>query len=568
MTLEKHTGKEAARAELARRTLPRGQTPLAAMLDGPVVVVTDGQRDGDGARSIRRRRKAAPPPRVRPTPRLDERLSGVLLHPTSLPGPHGIGDLGPEADRFVWFLAQANQRWWQMLPIGPVDTVGPYNSYSAFGGSPSLLSLERLRDDGLLGDADVRPMKGGRADRLAYGRAKAFRRPRLRKAFAAFGALPKRRRAAFEAFREAHRDWLEDLTLFAAVRAAEGGRPWWDWARPLRLRHATALRKARRELAGEMDYHAFLQYAFDRQWRALRARCAEHGVGLIGDIPIFVARDSCDVWAHRDLFDLDRDGKPIEVSGAAPDAFNRDGQRWGHPLYRWRRHKATGYAWWIERFRHTLDQFDAVRIDHFLGFARYWAIPAGSATARRGRWRRGPGAGFFDALHAAIKDPAIIAEDLGILTPQAEALRDRHGYPGMRVLQFAFGDEDGYHAPHNTPKRSVVYPGTHDNDTIQGWFSRRSRGGPRISDEDRRRALAYVGGSARTIHWDMIRAAMACPSDLTVFQAQDILGLGTEARMNVPGTITGNWVWRLTPGQLNNRLAKRLGALTRLTGRA
>jgi 4-alpha-glucanotransferase len=499
---------------------------------------------------------------------LDRRASGVLLHPTSLPGPHGCGDLGDHARRFADFLDDAGQHAWQMLPIGPADRHGcPYSAYSTFAGDPILISLHRLYEDGLLTRADVAPLKTADPTKVDYRATRKFRDARLRRAFDRFMAKPARSRGALDRFREKHKGWLDDWTLFGALRHAHRGKHWWKWAPGQRQRRKRDLDRARAEWSDEIAFSAFVQFQFDRQWSALKRYCTDKGVGLIGDIPIFVAHDSCDVWARPELFRLKPNGMPAVVSGAAPDAFSRTGQLWNHPLYDWRRHKAEGFDWWVSRFRHSFTQFDAVRIDHFLGFSRYWEVPAGHRTALRGRWRKGPGADLFTALERRLGNVPIIAEDLGLLTPQAQALRDRFAFPGMRVLQEAFGKDDSYHAPHNYPTRCVVYTGTHDNDTARGWFAKADKKARNGQPSERQRALLYTDGSPRTIHWDLIRLALSSVADTTIFPVQDLLGLGNEARMNVPGTIRGNWRWRVKPGQLTAALARRLGAQTRLFGR-
>jgi len=499
---------------------------------------------------------------------LGQRASGVLMHPTSLPGPHGCGDLGPQATRFADFLADAGQRAWQMLPINPADKHGcPYSAYSSFAGDPILVSLQTLYQDGLLKRAEVAALNWGHPTKIDYIATRRFRESRLRLAFQRYMAKPPRSRGVIDRFTDKHKDWLDDWTLFCALRKAHHGKPWWKWTPGMRQRRKIDLSCARRELAEEIGYHAFVQFQFDRQWSAMKRYCESKNIGLIGDIPIFVAHDSCDVWANPKLFQLNADGTPKVISGAAPDAFSKTGQVWKHPLYDWRRHKGTGYAWWVSRFKQCLTQFDAVRIDHFLGFCRYWEVPAGDRTAKRGKWRKGPGADLFNVLKKKLGDVPVIAEDLGLLTPEAEALRDQFAFPGMRVLQFAFGNDDSYHAPHNYPACSVVYTGTHDNDTARGWFLKADRKAKKGEISERQRALSYTGGTPKTIHWDMIRLALSSAADTAIFPVQDLLGLGNEAKMNLPGTLKGNWQWRLKPGQLTRPLAKKLAQEVRLYGR-
>jgi 4-alpha-glucanotransferase len=500
---------------------------------------------------------------------LEQRASGVLMHPTSLPGPYGCGDMGPEAYRFADFLADARQRWWQTLPISPADKHGcPYSAYSAFAGDPLLISPQKLYEDGLLTRTEIKPLKGIDPKKVDYPAVHASREPLLRRAYENFLAKPKRSRAGMDRFQQKHKDWLDDWSMFSASRFAHRGKPWTKWTPGLRRRKKSEMACAREAFAGEIAYSIFLQYQFDKQWTALKKYCNGKDVGLIGDIPIFVAHDSCDVWAHPELFQLKTDGTPKVISGAAPDAFSKIGQLWKHPLYDWPKHKASGYGWWVRRFRHCLTQYDAARIDHFLGFCRYWEVPAGDRNAKRGRWRKSPGKELFTALKRKLGSVPIIAEDLGLLTPEAAALRDRFGFPGMRVLQTAFGEDDSYHAPHNCPTRSVIYTGTHDNDTVRGWFASAGRKPRDGRPSERQRALAFTGGTAKTIHHDLVRLALSSPADTAIFPVQDLLGLDSKARMNTPGTLRGNWTWRLKPGQLKKAHTRWLADQTTLYGRA
>ncbi|WP_432800334.1 4-alpha-glucanotransferase [Poriferisphaera sp. WC338] len=538
-------------------------------------------------------------------PSLDERTSGVLLHPTSLPGEGGSGDVGKQAYHFADFLAASGQSWWQMLPIGPVDGSGsPYNSYSAFAGSDLLISLEDLCAQKLLSRADLEAVKLPQGivkrsvKRVFYDKVGARRRELLGIAFERFQKNLNRNQKLskqYSAFCREEAHWLEDYVLFCALKDVHDQEPWWTWERELVTRRAKALAEAKEAYAERIAYHTFIQFVFHEQWMKLKVYCNKKGVGLIGDIPIFVAHDSSDVWAHTDLFDLDKDRLPREVSGAAPDAFSDEGQLWGHPLYKWGKHKKTGYAWWIDRFRQTFKIFDAVRIDHFLGFARYWSVQYSAKTARHGKWKKGPGEDLFVALRDAIGEMPIIAEDLGILTPQAARLRDQFGFPGMRVLQFAYGEDDSYHAAHQHSKQCVVYTGTHDNDTTKGWWKeicrkhRADKKAMKLKSEkiakrrrvsvsslngeakwltEKERTLVCLGGGGEEIHWDMIRAGMGSRANLAVFPAQDLLGLDEKSRMNVPGTIENNWCWRLESGALDQEVAHRLGELTKIHGRS
>lgn len=514
-------------------------------------------------------------------PALGERTSGVLLHPTSLPGPHGIGDLGDGARRFVDFLAAAGQRWWQMLPLGPTGYGdSPYSAESAFAGDPLLLDLAALAAQGLLA-ADVAgvDLPGDRVDHAGARRMKAPSLARAAAAFAARLASHPDDRARFEAFCE-ERHWLDDFALYTAIKRASGGAPWIRWDEDLALRKPEALARARRDLASEIAAVCFEQYAFAAQFAALRAYAASRGVGLIGDVPIFVAHDSADVWQRRELFRLDDHGAPEVVAGVPPDYFSLTGQRWGNPVYRWDAVERDGYAFWIDRLRACLERFDVVRLDHFIGFTRAWEIPADRPTAEIGAFTPGPGERLFVALRAALGLPddaplPLIAEDLGLVTPEVTALRERLRLPGMRVLQFAFGDDPAAPSflPHAYERRTVVYTGTHDNDTARGWFEDHGRGGgestrsPAQAARERAVALAYLGSDGREIHWDMIRAALASVADTAIVPLQDVLGLGSEARTNRPGTAEGNWVFRFREGDLTRPLAERLARLTRLYGR-
>jgi 4-alpha-glucanotransferase len=484
-------------------------------------------------------------------PRLSDRSSGLLLHPTSLPGAAEGGDIGPEARRFVDFLAEAGQRWWQMLPVGPTGYGNsPYSAQSAFAGNAMLVSPDRLVGEGLLADADL-------------GRP---REEQLRAAFASFSR--RNADAGFVAFCAQAAPWLEDFALYRALKRAHDERQWTRWQPELRDRQPEALGRARAAFAEEMAYVRFQQWRFASDWRALRAYAHERGVALVGDLPIFVAHDSADVWQHRELFHLDDAGEPTVVAGVPPDYFSETGQRWGNPLYRWHRMRSRGYAWWIDRFHQALAVFDAIRLDHFIGFQRYWEIPASEPTAIGGRWMKGPGAPFLRALQAALGALPLIAEDLGVVTPAVRALRDRFGLPGIKILQFAFGTDPNApdFLPHNYTRAAVAYTGTHDNDTTVGWFDDPGSGtrSAAQTEKERRTALHYLGsdGDAGEIHWKMIRAVMMSVASVAIMPVQDLLGLGTDARMNRPGQETGNWSWRLPAGALTPALAARLLDLT------
>jgi 4-alpha-glucanotransferase len=503
---------------------------------------------------------------------MERRASGLLLHPSSLPGPSGIGDLGPAAHRFVDFLADAGQAWWQMLPVGPIGAAhSPYQSPSSFAGNPLLVSLEGLAEEGLLEAGEVRLALGESEDRVGYPTVVAFKEARLRRAFGRLARGPAALVRAFEGFLGNLPAWLPDFLLFAAVREARGGQAWWRWPAPLRDREASALEDVRSGgLAESIRYHAFVQFMFERQWHALARHCHERGVSLLGDLPIYVAHESAEVWAHRELFDLLPDGTARAVAGVPPDYFSADGQLWGNPLYRWDEHARQAYAWWVERLGTTLARFDVVRLDHFIGFVNYWSVPRESETAKGGHWEPGPAAGFFERVREALGGLPFLAEDLGEVTPPVHELRERLGLPGMRVLQFSFtSDTDG---PEHFPERSAAYTGTHDNDTLLGWL----RELPERCEPaalvawmlERERALARIGGDGPDAHWKLLRLVFEAPSRLAMAPLQDVLGLGRRARLNRPGTTARNWEWRITESQLLPQIGERLLALTRDSGRS
>ncbi len=499
----------------------------------------------------------------RHTPDYLRRESGTLLHPTSLPGPHGIGDLGTEAQRFVDFLEVAGQRLWQMLPLGPVGLGNsPYASPSAMAGNPLLISLETLAREGLLSREEVAGAPVFPEEEVDYEAVATFKLPLLHQASLRFeDKATGQQRIEFENFCRTQASWLEDYALFAALKETHGGAPWTRWEREIASHQPEALERQRQQLQLEIQFHRFAQFEFSRQWAMLKRYANERAVRIVGDIPIFVALDSADVWSRPDLFYLDEKGKPTVVAGVPPDYFSRTGQRWGNPLYRWDVLAREGYDWWVQRFRVVLSQVDLVRIDHFRGFQAYWEVPAQYKTAERGRWVEGPGESFFRALEKALGPLPVIAEDLGIITPEVEALRDHLGYPGMKVLQFAFGDNArNPHLPHNFERRCVVYTGTHDNDTTVGWFNSRP-------PQERASILRYLGGHGGEINWEMIRLALASVAEVAVVPLQDLLGLGSAARMNLPGEPGGNWGWRFTADQLTPSLASRLRELIATYGR-
>jgi 4-alpha-glucanotransferase len=489
------------------------------------------------------------------------RCSGVLLHVTSLPG-RGIGTLGEAAYRWVDWLADAGQTLWQILPLVPVTQGGsPYNGLSALAGNSLLIDPDGLVAAGLLDAAQVGgdELPAGRVDFPAVIR---WKERLLHDAFGAFvdGAAPQLR-PEWERFRARHRHWLDDYAMFRAVRDAHGGASWLHWEKGIRLRHPGSVERWAARLQPQVEEHMFRQFLFERQWTALRRHANQRGIRIVGDIPIFVSHDSADVWANRELFALDDRGFPVLVAGVPPDYFSATGQRWGNPLYRWDAMAEQGFAWWIERFRRTLEQVDIVRVDHFRGFQAYWEIEASEATAINGRWVSGPGAALFRAVEQRLGRLPVIAEDLGLITPEVEQLRLQLGYPGMRVLQFAFDDDaENPHLPLNHRLDSVAYTGTHDNATAAEWWSG-------AGDATRTQVARLLGDGTRSIGWTMIEAVWHSRAQVAVAPIQDVLGLGAEARMNTPGTMQGNWSWRLEPHLLNEQAQRRLEAITREAGR-
>jgi 4-alpha-glucanotransferase len=491
------------------------------------------------------------------------RRSGVLLHPTSLPGRWSIGDLGDEAAHFLAWLQRAGQTLWQVLPLGPTGAGNsPYGALSSFAGNPLLVSPARLYLEGLLAQSDLPNVSLHARDHVVFETAIHEKEHALRQAWANFRRLGGDFRESFDAFCSdpERRFWLADWTLFRALKDRFHGREWARWDRPLAAREPESLRAARRELADEVEFHAFVQWVFHRQWSAIRKDAARRGITIIGDLPIYVAWDSADCWANRELFHLDDDGRPTVVAGVPPDYFSETGQLWGNPLYRWDRMKEDGYAWWLHRIRANLALADVIRLDHFRGFAAYWEVDAKEETAVDGRWVPGPGAGFFDVVRRELGDLPLVAEDLGVITDEVTELLEATGLPGMKILQFAFGAVDSSHAPHHHVPDSVVYTGTHDNDTSRGWFA---AAGP----DERDRTLAYLGGNEESVHWTMMRAAQTSVARWAIVPAQDVFGLGNEARMNVPGVAHGNWTWRAARGAFDDASATMLEWITLLGGR-
>ena len=493
-----------------------------------------------------------------------------------MPGRFGIGDLGSSAHEFADFLHAAGQELWQVLPLNPTGYAdSPYQCFSAFAGNPMLLSLDSLRDRGLLRESELAQAPRFPEDFVDYGPVIEFKMTALRRAAQVFFADASHAdRAAFDHFCENAKPWLDDYALFMACKDAHGGTMWTSWEPPIRKRDPQAISEWSKKLSSELQAYKYWQFEFFRQWADLKFYCQQRGVRFMGDIPIYVAHDSADVWSHPDLFYLDDQGRPTVVSGVPPDYFSATGQLWGNPIYRWDRLAASGYQWWIERFRASFALFEMVRLDHFRGFESYWEVPASETTAIHGRWAKGPGEDFLLALQKAFGELPIVAENLGVITPPVEKLRQQFGLPGMSLLQFAFGtDPQGpSFRPHNYSRDLAAYTGGHDNDTTVGWWSSSGTGDSTRTEEDVRKehafARAYLNfDDDSEINWIMIRAVLASIADVAIVPLQDVLGLGSEARMNLPGKLGGNWKWRYRPGALRSELGARLRELVTLYDR-
>ena len=511
------------------------------------------------------------------------RSSGILLHPTSLPGPFGIGDLGPAAYEFADFLEDAGQSIWQMLPLGPTGYGdSPYQCFSAFAGNPALISLARLADEGLVDSRDLGDLPQFAGEQVEYERVNRFKQATLRRAFEEFQrGAPARRKQEFAQFVETERDWLAEYALFRALKDKFGGVAWPEWDHSFVSREPTALQHARKDLASQIAEQEFLQFIFFEQWESLKKYCNGKKMRMMGDLPIYVAHDSADVWAHPEYFHLDERGNATRVAGVPPDYFSATGQLWGNPIYRWDRMASDGYSWWIRRFRAAFRTFDMLRVDHFRGFEAYWEVPGGEKTAQNGKWMKGPGAELFAVVETKLGRLPILAENLGVITSAVEAIRERFGFPGMAILQFAFGNDPQGPSfrPHNYPRNIVAYTGTHDNDTVLGWWTSKPGEGSIRSAEDIRKEREFtrayldlkednLNSLDREINWDFIRTLMASVADTVVFPLQDVLGVGKEGRMNVPGTATGNWRWRFRGERLNTGMAERLRKMTSIYDRS
>jgi len=496
-----------------------------------------------------------------------KRGSGILLHITSLPSPYGIGDLGPEAYRFADFLTEAKQCFWQILPLSPTDPThgnSPYQSISAFAGNPLLISPDLMVRDGLITQSDVDTLPDYPKDGVDYGAVISLKDKLFYLAHERFQRGSNRHE--YEKFCARNSFWLDDFSLFMALGAHFSGKAWTEWPQEVRDRNPEALESLRNKLHGAIEKAKFLQHVFFQQWHSLKAYCNQRGIQIFGDIHIYVIHDSADVWANSGLFKLDDERKPSVVAGVPPDYFSETGQLWGNPIYRWDVLKDTGYAWWSQRLQHTIKLFDLIRIDHFRGFIGYWEVPAGETNAVNGRWDEAPGEDFFNALLRRFPQLPIIAEDLGVITPDVREIMHRFDLPGMKVLLFAFGEDlpANPYIPHNLERNCVLYTGTHDNNTARGWFEREA------SLETKKRLFHYLGREVQAdeIHWEMIRLAMMSVASMVIFPMQDILGFGEEARMNRPATSDGNWKWRLLADQITPNLTKNLLEMTEIYGRS
>ncbi|MEW6212685.1 MAG: 4-alpha-glucanotransferase [Acidobacteriota bacterium] len=503
-----------------------------------------------------------------------QRSSGILLHPTSFPSRFGIGDLGDEAYKFIDFLRSSGQSLWQMLPLGPTGFGdSPYQCFSAFAGNPLLVSPDLLASDRLLSRADIERSPEFSRERIEFGRVIEYKNFLLSCAFDNFKRMNDPALCdEFLAFCQQEDQWLDDYALFRALKNHHRGAAWNHWPSSLARREREEIETAKEKLRDSILAEKFYQYLFFKQWLALKEYARTRGVKIIGDIPIFVSYDSADVWTHPRSFKLDDEGSPLVIAGVPPDYFSKTGQLWGNPIYDWERMEETGFHWWIERFKANFKLFDIIRLDHFRGFAACWEVPAGDPTAERGRWVEVPGRELLTLLKQTFEELPIIAEDLGVITADVEALRDDFHLPGMRILQFAFSsDSSNIDLPHNYTPNSVVYTGTHDNDTTVGWFNSRAGSGSTRSEEqikrERRRCLKYLRSSGKEIHWDFIRAAFASVARLAIAPMQDVLGLDSSARMNLPATSEGNWGWRMRDDALDKKVSKRLYEMAELYGR-
>lgn len=503
------------------------------------------------------------------------RGSGILLHPTSLSGEFGIGDFGEDALRFVDFLAETYQTYWQILPLGPTGYAdSPYQCFSAFAGNTLLISPEKLLDDDLISEDDLADKPDFPIDKVDFGSVYDWKNQLLKKAYEGFHhSTSVNLRGMFETFCRENEFWLDDYALYRAIKGAQGQKTWHKWPEPLKQREANALHDAAELLFDEIQAQKFYQFLFFRQWFAVKNYANKKGVRIIGDIPIFVAHDSADVWCNQDKFKLEPDGSAKFVAGVPPDYFSNTGQLWGNPIYDWDVMRQDGFHWWIARMHSTLRMVDVVRVDHFRGFAASWEVPGKDKTAENGQWVDVPGKELFTELKRSLVELPVIAEDLGDITPDVEELRDSFDFPGMRILQFAFGgDANNLDLPHNYVKNCVAYTGTHDNDTTVGWFNSQAGSGTtrdkKEISREQEHCLKYLNSDGTKINWDFIRAVWASVADTAIAPLPDILGLGTEGRMNLPASTSGNWHWRMTKDSITDEMTSRLKELTQIYGRS
>lgn len=490
-----------------------------------------------------------------------KRSSGILLHPSSLPGNYGIGSLGNEALNFVDYLAKAGQKLWQVLPMGHTGYGdSPYQCFSIFAGNPILIDLDLIKDNGLLKAEDLTPEITFMDDRVDYGTVINFKHDLLKVAYNNFlnqRDLPE----TYQIFIDENDFWLQDYATFIALKGHFNGRPWWEWPHEFRFKNEEELNTFTKHYEKEIDFHKFCQYYFFKQWNDVKDYANSKGISIIGDIPLYVAHDSADVWGNHQIFQFDEMRQPVKVAGVPPDYFSETGQLWGNPLYDWDRMKNNDFKWWIGRVKASLALYDIVRIDHFRGFEAYWAVPYGDETAINGEWKKAPGMELFQTIRNEMGELPIIAEDLGIITPEVEELRDSFDFPGMKILQFAFhSDEGSGYLPHNYNENFVVYTGTHDNDTLRGWFNT-------LEDSVKKKVLDYAGSDENQIIKKMIRLAWASVAKMAIIPFQDLIDMGSEGRMNTPGTASGNWQWRFTKEQLTNDKAEWLAHISKLYNR-
>lgn len=493
-----------------------------------------------------------------------KRSSGIICHITSLPGEYGIGTLGKQAFEFVDFLLQTGQKLWQILPLGPTGYGdSPYQCFSAYAGNPLLISLEQLRKDAWLSIAELDTSTEFNNEKVDFGKLIKHKIPLLKKAFERFEtSVESIDKVKFQDFCLRNEKWLNDFALFMALKSHFGGVAWVNWDSDIRLRKENALTQYTNELKDEINFHKFIQYIFFKQWLELKSYANNNGIKIIGDIPIYISSDSADAWTHSDLFMFDKERQPIEVAGVPPDYFSETGQLWGNPIFNWKKLKETNFAWWIERIKANQTLFDIIRIDHFRGFEAYWSIPFGEETAINGHWVKAPGKELYETIKKELGDIEIIAEDLGVITPEVEDLRDQFNLPGMKILQFAnYSNGNDEYLPHNYPKNCVVYTGTHDNDTTISWYKN-------LDESEKEKVNNYLLSDGNKMNWSLLRAAWSSVADIAIAPLQDILGLDSEGRMNTPGVAAGNWNWRFLDGDLKKIINEdKLKKLTELFGR-